>query len=134
SATISPFHDSATPYTYPLSLHDALPIYPRQNATQFAYDAAGRLTKDSHPGGGWIALERSEKPGGFEVAVATALKPATTYRVEKLPGGGEKRLNQCCCGAETILELAADGSRKTIFPDGSVGSLVNQPDPHWGMQ
>ena len=62
-----------------------------------------RRLKGHAPGGGWLALERTEKPGGFEVAVSTALKPPTTYQVTKLPGGAEQRRNQCCCGAETIL-------------------------------
>jgi RHS repeat-associated protein len=112
-----------------LSLKD-----PKGNSYRFRYDDMGRLTRDEDPAGGFTALARTETAKGFEVALTTALKPATTYRVEPLPSGGESRVNTCCCGAQTRTEIDADGGYKVIRPDGAVVSLARQQDPRWGMQ
>jgi RHS repeat-associated protein len=106
----------------------------RENSHSFRYDEIGRLVKDEDPAEGFTAMERTNTAKGFEVAATTALKPATTYRVETLPTGEESRLNTCCCGAQTKTVIGTDGSRKVALPDGTALSEEQQPDPRWGMQ
>ena len=106
----------------------------RGHVSRFTYDELGRLIKDEGPEGGFIALARSEGSRRLEVAITTALKPATTNSAERLPTGEEKLVNQCCCGAETQMFVALDGSARINHPDGSVSTRTEQPDPRWGMQ
>jgi RHS repeat-associated protein len=107
---------------------------PNGHAYRFSYDERGRLAKDEHPAGGFTALARRKTDKGFEVATTTALKPPTTYLLEREPTGEEKRLNQCCCGAETKVDVAKDGTRTVAYPDGAILIRAQQPDPRWGMQ
>jgi len=100
---------------------------------KFDYDELGRLTKDESADGGRFTLERRELSKGFEVSLSTALKPPTNYRTVTLPGGGVESVNQCCCGAETVVRVEADGAVKTVFPDGTIKSRLEQPDSRWGM-
>ena len=106
----------------------------RGNVSRFTYDELGRLIKDEGPDGALVALARSEGSRRLEVAITTALKPPTTNIAEKLPTGEEKLVNQCCCGAETQMLVALDGSARINHPDGSVSTRTEQPDPRWGMQ
>lgn len=101
--------------------------------TKFAFDEQGRLAKDENAVGGFLTLERRDLPKGTEVALTTALKPSTTYRVEQLGDEGEERVNQCCCGAETRAVLGLDGSSKVFYPDGAVAERTEQPDPRWEL-
>jgi YD repeat-containing protein len=106
----------------------------RGAGSTFRYDGMGRLSRDEDAAGGFTALERVNTAKGFEVALTTAMKPATTYRVETLPNGDEIRLNTCCCGAQTRTVIGSDGSRKVTLPDGTTLAKEEQPDPRWGMQ
>jgi RHS repeat-associated protein len=108
---------------------------PLGQVARFTYDDMGRLLKDEDPAGGFTELARTESARGFEIGLTTAGKKIpTTYLTEHLPTGEEVRLNKCCCGAETKVEIAPDGSRKINYPDGAVATLVEQADPRWGMQ
>lgn len=106
---------------------------PRGHITRFHYDELGRLTKDEDPLGGFTALARTESARGFEVALTTALKPATTYTVNDLANGSEDRLEKCCCGAETKTSLSEGRGYEVRHPDGTVEIVTLQPDPRWGL-
>jgi RHS repeat-associated protein len=105
-----------------------------QVPARFGEPPLGRLIKDEDAGGGFTALARTESARGFEVALTTALKPATTYSVNELATGSEDRLEKCCCGAETKTAFAHSRSHEVRHPDGTVDTVTLQPDPRWGLQ
>ncbi len=106
---------------------------PRGDMTKFDYDEMGRLIKDEDPDGGFIALARTESERGYEVALTTALKPATLYSVDSLADGSQNRLEKCCCGAETATAFAMARGHELRHPDGTVDTVTLQPDPRWGL-
>ncbi len=101
--------------------------------SKFEYDGMGRLVKDEDAIGGFIALARSESERGYEVALTTALKPATTYSIDDLADGSQNRLEKCCCGAETATAFALSRGHELRHPDGTVDVVTLQPDPRWGL-
>ena len=106
----------------------------RGNVMRFTYDEIGRLTKDDDAAGGFTALVRTETTRGFEVALTTALKPATTYSVDQNAKGSEDRLEKCCCGSETKTDFASGRGYQVYHADGSMNAVTLQPDPRWGLQ
>jgi RHS repeat-associated protein len=106
----------------------------RGGVYRFTYDAGGRLIKDEDPAGGSKTLVRTEGPNGYAVAVTTALGRTTTYQVEWLPGGGQRRLIVPPSGAQTEIVQGTDGRTVTLLPDGTVVNLLEGPDPRFGMQ
>jgi len=100
---------------------------------RFTYDGGGRLIKDEDPAGGSKTLVRTEGSNGYAVALTTALGLTTTYQVEWLPGG-YRRLIVEPSGVQTEIVQQPDGRRVTILPDGTVFTLLEGPDPRFGMQ
>ena len=112
------------------SLRDA-----RGGLHQYTYDAQGKLERDTHPGGGYKQLTRTNAEDGYTVAVSTALGSTTHYQVQELPGGGQRRYTTAPDGTVTSRLLALDGSTTTITtPDGTVTTEVLGPDARFGMQ
>ena len=101
---------------------------------RFTYDELGRLTKDSDPAGGFKEYERSETAEGFQVSGMSAASLGNTWTVERRADGGEVRLHQCGCGELTRETVAADGTRKIEYPDGSVAQIAPQSDSRFGAQ
>lgn len=106
----------------------------RNNTYQFDYDPQGRLTRDADPAGGYQVLARTKLPNGYEVARTTALGRTTRYRVEYLSTGGQRRIVSFPDGTQSELVIGADGSRATTTPDGTVTTILQGPDPRFGMQ
>jgi len=106
----------------------------RGGVHQFTYDAQGRLTKDEDPADGSKTLVRAEGSDGYAVTVTTALGRTTTYQVERLLGGGYRRLIVAPSGAQTETVQGTDGHRVTHRPDGTEINLLEGPDPRFGMQ
>ena len=107
---------------------------PNGNVHTMTYDDQGRLIKDADPAGGFKTLTRTDTSSGYSVAVSTALGRTTSHLVEKIPGGGERRVLTDPSGAHTELIIGADGTRKLTSPDGTVETSSEGPDPRWGMQ
>lgn len=101
---------------------------------QFGYDSLGRLARHEDPAGGFSTLARTDSTTGFEVSLTTALGRTNKYLVESLSTGGTKRTNTDPSGARTIVQIGTDGSRVTTPPDGTVTTLLEGPDPRFGMQ
>ena len=111
---------------------------PKGNVHRYTYDEHGRLTKDENPAGGCTTLERSETDNGHLVT-STVKKDSTanyvtTYLTETLATGETRRVTQGCCGGPTETIIGKDGSRKVTYPDGTVVTTVEGPDPRFGMQ
>ena len=112
-----------------LSLTDA-----RSNVKSYTYDAMGRLTKDEDPVGGFTALDRTETGNDYEVTKTTAEGIVSTYKVEHLSTGEERRTNSFCCGTSTVTITGTDGTKKATYPDGTVVKILEGPDPRFSMQ
>ena len=100
---------------------------------RFTYDDKGRLVRDQDPLGGYTALARKVIEYGYEVIVTTAEGQVTTYRVEELPNGDQRRTRVEPSGAETVLLSRRDGTNTLTTPDGAETTWVDGPDPRWGM-
>jgi RHS repeat-associated protein len=106
----------------------------RGHASNFSYDALGRLTKDENPAGGSWTLARQEFANGYEASLRSALNRATTYRVEKLSTGNHQWRNTGPDGTLTQTLFKTDGSSVTTSADGTITTVVEGPDPRFGMQ
>ena len=71
---------------------------------------------------------------GFEVVRSNSLNEVTTHRIENLPDGGERRTNLFPDGTQTSMLIGTDGGSSTNLPDGTSMSVLEGPDPRFGMQ
>ncbi|MDQ3740907.1 MAG: hypothetical protein M3389_08195, partial [Actinomycetota bacterium] len=95
---------------------------PSAQASAYAYDEQGRLVRDEAAGGRVTDIVRTERANGFEVRLLRGRPPAlreTSYVVERLPAGGQRRVARCCTQV-TTTETAVAGSRTTRTPEGVV--------------
>jgi len=78
---------------------------PKGNLHQFTYDSLGRLIKDQDPAGGFLALNRTETPGTstYSVTLSSALGRTSTFQVEQLSTGDERRVNTDPAGLQSTL-------------------------------
>jgi RHS repeat-associated protein len=106
---------------------------PRNKTHTMIYDAAGRLKEDHDPAGGSTMLVRDEQANGYIVTATTALGRVTTYQYERLPTGVRRRTVTAPGGAQTIAEMASDGTDVTTFPAGNTRTVTYAPDPRFGM-
>ncbi len=105
---------------------------PRGNVHRFEYDYLGRLKKDTDPAGGFKTLTRTEQGGGYTVAVSTAEGLTTTYQIDNLADGGQKRTSTGPSGLPTLTHSSAAGARQITDPDGTITDLVEGADPRFG--
>jgi RHS repeat-associated protein len=106
---------------------------PRNGLHQFEYDNLGRLTRDEDPSGGFQSLARVENGANFTVTLTTAMSRTTSYRVEELSTGDQRKVNTSPNGLRRELLMRADGSLTITETDGVVTNQVLGPDPRWGM-
>ncbi|MGC9967116.1 MAG: PKD domain-containing protein, partial [Syntrophobacteraceae bacterium] len=106
---------------------------PNNNTYSFTYDGYGRLTKDSDPAGGSKTLTRTDSVTGYSVALTTAMNRTTTYQVDNLSTGGRKRTVVSPDGNRKETIEGTDGSRNTTLADGTLDSLLQGPDPRFGI-
>jgi RHS repeat-associated protein len=106
---------------------------PRGNVHTMTYDVAGRLTRDEDPVGGFKALSRREDGRNYTVTVTTTGGQTSTYRVENLTTGAQRRVATEASGLQTVEVIGTDDSRTFTYPDGTTVALHKGPDPRWGM-
>lgn len=106
---------------------------PKGNTSTLVYDDMGRLTSDQDAASGSKNLARTAISNGYEVALTTGLNRKTTYRVENLPTGDERRTRIEPDGTQTVTLNQTNGTTKTTEPDGTVTTQVKGPDPRFGM-
>lgn len=107
---------------------------PNGNVHPMTYDTLGRLTKDENPAGGFWALARTDSATGHTNTLTSALGRTQSYQVETLATGGRRTVNTDASGLQTTTVIGADGTRTVTAPDGTVTTLIQGPDPRWGMQ
>jgi RHS repeat-associated protein len=103
------------------------------NIYTFTYDELGRLVKDEDPAGGYTELSREELENGHEVSAKTAEGRVSKYRMEYLGTGGARRVNTDPLGGVTTTEIKPDAASEVTYPDGTVVTMVQGPDPRPGM-
>ncbi len=106
---------------------------PRGGVYRFTYDEQGRMTRDEDPAGGSSALAQTKTDRAYKVVQLTALLRESSSLTERLPTGDERRVNRCC-GMETVALDGLDGTQTITTPDGTKTTMVQGPDPRWGMQ
>ncbi len=107
---------------------------PKGNKSVMTYDALGRLIKDQNAAGGFWALNRSEQPNGYTVSMTSAENRSTTYQIENLPTGDQRRLDTAPNGTQTETLIKTDGTRTVTAPDGTFTTTIEGPDPRFSMQ
>jgi RHS repeat-associated protein len=107
---------------------------PRGGAHAYEYDASGRLTRDTDPSGGFQTLTRTVNATGFRVETATAEGRVSSCLLETSTTGQERRVSRFSSGVEKEEIRRTDGSRQITYPDGTTATLLEQPDPRWGLQ
>jgi RHS repeat-associated protein len=107
---------------------------PKGHSSRFTYDALGRLLRDEDAAGGFKALARTENADAFAVSLTSALGRATTYQVEYPATGGILRVNTDPRGLQTVRDISSDGRQRITAPDGTITTMVEGPDPRFGMQ
>jgi RHS repeat-associated protein len=108
----------------------------RGHGSSFRYDGQGRLVGDEAAAedGASTTVDRTDSNAGHTVTLTTAEGRMTRYQVEFLPTGDERRRTTLPSGLQTEWVKAADGTRTSRVPDGTVTTLEQGPDPRWGMQ
>jgi RHS repeat-associated protein len=107
---------------------------PNDNSSIFNYDSNGRLFTEQDAAGGVRTFARTDQDNGYTVNVTSPEHHTTSYKVESLPTGGQRRLTHFPDGTETEMLMGTNGSRKTTFADGTIIDLLQGPDPRFGMQ
>lgn len=106
----------------------------RGHASTLSYDPLGRLTADANAAGGSWQLARAELSNGHEISMRSALGRTTTYRLENLSTGTQKRTNTYPDGLQATTVLATNRTQTTTDRDKTITTLVEKPDPRFGMQ
>ncbi|MDE2179981.1 MAG: tandem-95 repeat protein [candidate division NC10 bacterium] len=108
---------------------------PKGNLHQFTYDSLGRLLKDQDPAAGFLALTRTEGPStnSYSVALTSALGRTSTFQVQQLSTGDERRVNTDPAGLQRTVLIKTDGTEQTTTPDGTISTRIETGDPRWGM-
>jgi YD repeat-containing protein len=106
---------------------------PNGHSSIMTYDPLGRLAHDSDAAGGFTTLVRTDADRSYTVSRSTALNGTTTYQIDNLTTGNERRVNTFPDGTQTELLIGTDGSRKTTLADGTVINLLQGPDPRFSM-
>src|SRR5262249_28615633 len=107
---------------------------PSRGLHRFSYDALGRLTRDQDPAGGSSTLARTDAPDGYTVTLTTAEGQVSTFQIQNLPDGRQRRINTPPAGHAVVTVYGTDGTETTTDPDGTVTTLTYGPDPRFGMQ
>lgn len=107
---------------------------PRGATSKMTYDELGRLIADENAAGGGWKLARTELDNGYEVTMTSALGRKTTYRIENLPIGDQRRTTLHPDGTKSLKIIGADGTETSTDPDGTIQKVTYGPDPRFGMQ
>jgi RHS repeat-associated protein len=106
----------------------------RDNASHFTYNEQGRLSRDEDADGGFIRLERTENPDGYEVVHTTALNRVTRSIVENRMSGEQFRTRFSPDGSRSWTLIGTEGGREAGQPCGMTIASAEGPDPRFDMQ
>ncbi|MEH6519213.1 MAG: PKD domain-containing protein [Halioglobus sp.] len=106
---------------------------PRGQTSQYSYDELGRLLTATSSDLYSQSLTRSVSALGYQTDRSTALGRTTSYAVDFLPSGVERRTTTLPDGTATVLTADTGGGTTVNLPDGSIVERVTGPDPRFGM-
>jgi RHS repeat-associated protein len=106
---------------------------PRGGVHSFEYDELGRLIKDTDPVGGFTALDRADRSHGYTVQISNALGDTSSVSVQDLPGGAQHNTSVAASGATAQSDVEPSG-QISVDARGNTTTVVQSPDPRWGMQ
>ena len=107
---------------------------PKGNINRFEYDSVGRLLRDTNAGlGGWI-INRTENAAGYTNTMTTAEGRTTAFTVEPLTTGDRKQVNTYPDGTVQTKLFKTNGEETTTRADGTIVTVLQGPDPRFGMQ
>lgn len=104
----------------------------KDNVYSFTYDENNKLILDQDPAGGSTSLLRTELDNGYQVAATTGLGRVSTYRVQRLPTGGQTRINTLANGGQIVVNVDTNGKRTINYADGTKVEVIENGDPRWG--
>ena len=96
------------------------------------YGALGRLSKDANPAGQWKTLARSERTGGYTVALTTRLGRTRLHDVSWIDSWSRHRSVTEPDGTAVAWTETGKGSQVT-HADGTTRSITLGPDARFGM-
>ena len=107
---------------------------PENHSNSYEYDPLGRLIKDTDPVlGGWT-LSRTELAQGFATSMTSGEGRTSQYKVEPQPTGDRKHTNTAPDGTVQTMLYKANGEQTATSADGVISTLLQSPDPRFGMQ
>lgn len=106
---------------------------PKGGVHHFAYDGVGRLTRDEDPAGGVKTLTRTETLTSVVVTVTSGLGRSAVYATEVLTSGERLRTVTAPDHSQTTLFTDRAGAQRLTQPDGTITTVIYEPDPRWGM-
>jgi hypothetical protein len=92
------------------------------------------LIQTSDPAGGGETLTRSVVANGYQVSSVTSGGQASTYKVEYLPDGQQRRTNTLPDGTVETTQIRTDGSQVITQSDGITQTVAVTGDPRFGLQ
>lgn len=109
---------------------------PRENTFSFAYDAEGRLLQATAPGDDTTTLAHRVDDGAQlqEVVSTTALGLTNVVRTVERADGSRERHFTAADGTITRSTNQADGLTLIRPADGTFFTMLQKPDPRFGMQ
>lgn len=107
-------------------------VDPRGGVETMTYDVQGRLASQTSPAGAhWTLTRTSSVP--VHVDVTTALGRTRGHDLRVLADGTEQRTLTREDGTRVSSTRGSDGTTTTTYPDGTVASVREDPDPQWGL-
>jgi RHS repeat-associated protein len=106
---------------------------PNGHESQMTYDELGRLVRDQNAAGGFQQLQKTINGSQSLVTRTTAMGRQTQYQIDGQFQGATRRIYTYSDGTRNIQEIKNDDTSTTTSADGTVVSLVNGPDPRFGM-
>lgn len=107
---------------------------PGKPASNFQYDSKGRLTQTSDPAGGGETLTRTNLATGYQVNSTTTGGQSSTYKVEFLSDGQQRRINTMPDGTVETTQFRTDGGQLVTQSDGITQNVSVTGDPRFGLQ
>lgn len=108
-------------------------IQPGGETSRYSYGAEGRLTKVQRPNGEEKSLTRIQSRSALTVTVTTKGGLVTTYLMDSLSTGENRRQVIQPDGTSFTLLVQPDRTRVQVLADGTRITETVAADPRWGM-
>ncbi|MGH8656615.1 MAG: hypothetical protein ACREYE_32480 [Gammaproteobacteria bacterium] len=106
---------------------------PKGNTNRFEYDDLGRLVKDTNAGGGGWTVTATEHGSGYTTAMTTSEERTSRFSVDYLSTGDRTQTNTYPDDTVLARLFKTNGEETTTAPDGTVITILEGPDPRFGI-